>query len=459
VLLNTDFIDNSAGVDTSDHEVNIKILLGDPVKKGKLTMEQRNALLASMTDEVGDLVLNDNYRQNQAISLMETMSAARIGSFGHFIRVLEGQGLLDRAIEFLPTDAELNDRKARGVGLTRPELSVLLSYDKIVIFNELLDSDVPEDPYLSKELVRYFPRTLQERYAPEMEDHRLRREIIATAVTNSMVNRMGSTFVLRLQEDTGETPAQIAKAYTISREALDARELWARIDALDGKLPEAAQIAALTAIWHLQRNMTRWLLNKPGQHLNIAAMVERYAAPMAELRAALPRVLPAESRADLQDDQAGWQARGFPADLAREFSLLPFLTYALDIVDIALERNVPVADVGEAYFMLSDALHSKWLMDNVESLPVEGRWHAQARGVLRDELQAQQRALVSQVLGHSKGNAGKAVADWLARDDASLKYTLNMFSDMRNLRHMDYPTLSVAVRRLGHVVQSASGGV
>jgi glutamate dehydrogenase len=457
VLLNTDFIDNSAGVDTSDHEVNIKILLGDPVKKGKLSMQQRNTLLASMTDEVGDLVLNDNYRQNQAISLMESMSGSRIGSFGHFIRTLEGQGLLDRAIEYLPTDTELNDRKARGAGLTRPELSVLLSYDKIVIFNQLLDSDVPEDPYLSKELVRYFPRTLQERYAPEMEQHRLRREIIATAVTNSMVNRMGSTFVLRLQEDTGESPAQIAKAYTISREALDARELWAQVDALDGKLPEAAQISALTAIWHLQRNMTRWLLNKPGQHLNIAAMVERYAAPMAELRAALPQVLPAESRADLQDDQAQWQAKGFPVDLAREFSLLPFLTYALDIVDIALERKVPVADVGQAYFMLSDALHSKWLMDNVESLPVEGRWHAQARGVLRDELQAQQRALVSQVLGGANGNAFQATSDWLARDDAALKYTLNMFTDMRNLRHMDYPTLSVAVRRLGHVVASAAG--
>jgi glutamate dehydrogenase len=173
---------------------------------------------------------------------------------------------------------------------------------------------------------------------------------------------------------------------------------------------------------------------------------------MAELRAALPKVLPAESRADLQDDAARWEAKGFPADLAREFAVLPFLTYALDIIDIALERGVPVADVGHAYFMLSDALHSKWLMDNVESLPVDGRWHAQARGVLRDELQSQQRALVSQVLAESRSGARNAVSEWLARDDAALKYTLTMFSDMRNLRHMDYPTLSVAVRRLGHIV-------
>jgi glutamate dehydrogenase len=458
VLVNTDFIDNSAGVDTSDHEVNIKILLSAPVKRGELTQEQRNTLLASMTDEVGELVLNDNYRQNQAISLMERMSVSRLGSFGHFIRTLEGQGLLDRAIEFLPTDAELNDRKSRGQGLTRPELSVLLSYDKIVVFNQMLDSDVPEDPYLSKELVRYFPKALQETYAQDMENHRLRREIIATAVTNSTVNRMGSTFILRMQEDTGETPAQIAKAYTISREVLDARELWAGIDALDLKVPESAQLEALMGIWHLQRNMTRWLLNRPGENLNIAEKVERYAAGVAALRAAMADVLPAEARADLLADLARWQQLGFPEDLARAFASLPFLAYALDIVEVAIEKGLSVVDVAAAYFGLSDALHTKWLMDSVEALPVEGRWHAQARGVLRDELQAQQRALVGQVLASAKpGTKPQALVEqWLGRDDATLKYTLGMFADMRNLRGMDYPTLSVAVRRLAQIV-SAGG--
>ncbi|MBP6596552.1 MAG: NAD-glutamate dehydrogenase, partial [Arenimonas sp.] len=355
VLLNTDFIDNSAGVDTSDHEVNIKILLSAPVKRGELSQEQRNALLASMTNEVGELVLTDNYRQNQAISLMERMSASRLGSFGHFIRTLEADGLLDRAIEFLPSDTELNDRKSRGLGLTRPELSVLLSYDKIVIFNQMLDSDVPEDPYLSKELVRYFPRALQDTYAQDMENHRLRREIIATAVTNSTVNRMGSTFLLRMQEDTGASPAQIAKAYTISREVLDARELWAGIDALDLQVPESAQLDALTGIWHLQRNMTRWLLNSPGDALDIAGKVARYAEGVRQLRQALARVLPTEARAELAADQAHWQGLGFPASLAQGFASLPFLAYALDIVEVAKERGLDVADVAAAYFGLSDA--------------------------------------------------------------------------------------------------------
>jgi glutamate dehydrogenase len=458
VLLNTDFIDNSAGVDTSDHEVNIKILLGAIVQRGELGMEQRNALLASMTDEVGELVLNDNYRQNQAISLMEAMSAARLGSFGHFIRTLEAQGLLDRAIEFLPSDAELAERKSRGQGLTRPELSVLLSYDKIVIFNQLLDSDVPEDPHLSKELLRYFPMPLQERYAADMQQHRLRREIIATAVTNSMVNRMGATFLQRMQEDTGDTPAQIAKAYSISREVLNAREFWAAIDELDLKVSEKAQIEALTDLWHLQRNMTRWLLNRPGEALHIAEMVERYAGPMAELRSVLPRILPADSRAAMQADLSQWQSKGFPDALAQGLACLPYLTYGLDIIEVALERHLPVAHVGEVYFDLSDALHSKWLMDNVEKLPVEGRWHAQARGVMRDELQSQQRSLVGIVLASAGPGVDPAtlVSQWLARDDAALKYTLAMFADMRNLRSMDFATLSVAVRRLAQIASAGA---
>ncbi|GAB3736373.1 NAD-glutamate dehydrogenase [Silanimonas algicola] len=458
VLLNTDFIDNSAGVDTSDHEVNIKILLGGVMARGGLTLEQRNTLLAEMTDEVGELVLNDNYRQNQAISLMERMSVPRLGSFQHLIRTLESQGLLDRAIEFLPSDAEFSDRRSRGLGLTRPELSILLSYDKIVIFNQLLDSDVPEDPYLSRELQRYFPKPLQERYAADMEGHRLRREIIATAVTNSMVNRMGSTFVLRMQEDTGEQPAQIAKAYTIAREILEARAWWSAIDAADLRVPETAQIDALMAIWHLLRQYTRWMLNLPGEQLVIASMVERYAASLRELRAVLAEALPGEAKTQYEASIDGWSRKGFAPTLAADFAALPFLAYGLDIAQIALQRKLPVADVARVYFSLSDELHTKWLMDQVELLPVEGRWHAQARGALRDELQQQQSTLVGQVLGSAPAGKGanEAVADWLSREDSTLRYTLAMFADMRNLRGMDYATLLVAVRRLGQI--AAAGG-
>jgi glutamate dehydrogenase len=458
VLLNTDFIDNSAGVDTSDHEVNIKILLGAPVQRGELSMQARNALLASMTEEVGGLVLNDNYRQNQAISLMETMSVARLGSFGHFIRTLESQGLLDRQIEFLPSDAELAARKERGAGLTRPELSILLSYDKIVIFNQLLESDVPEDPFLSKELVRYFPQPLQEKYAADMQNHRLRREIIATAVTNSFVNRMGATFMMRMQEDTGEAPAQVAKAFAIAREVTNARELWAGIDALDLQVSEPAQLEALTLIWNVMRNMSRWLLNRPGERLDIAHSVSRYKPAMETLRDGLGALLSGSDKAEFAEERARWLDLGFEQKLAEQLAGLPFLISALDIIEVALERKFDVKDVARVYFGLGEALHLKWLLEKIDELPVEGRWHAHARGVMRDELQAQQSALVAQVLAQGEGGAEQRVAKWIGRDDPALRFTLTMFNDMRNQRGMDYPTVSVAVRRLAQIAAAGARG-
>jgi glutamate dehydrogenase len=451
VLLNTDFIDNSAGVDTSDHEVNIKILLGAPVQRGELSMDDRNTLLASMTNEVGGLVLNDNYRQNQAISLMEQMSGPRLGTFAHFIRTLESQGLLDRGIEFLPSDKELTDRKERGAGLTRPELSILLSYDKIVIFNQLLDSDVPEDPYLSKELVRYFPEALQQRYANDMQQHRLRREIIATAVTNSLVNRMGATFLMRMQEDTGESAAQIAKAYAIARDVTDARDLWAGIDALDLQVPEGAQLDALLSIWNVMRNMSRWLLNLPGNRLDIAASVARYKPGLEALRSSLGSLLTGENRTEFREERARWLDLGFPQELAEQLAALPFIGSALDMIEVALARKLDVIEVAKVYFGLGDALHLKWLLEKIDALPVEGRWSAHARGVMRDELQAQQSALVAQVLAQGSGTPEERVAAWMGRDDSGLRFTQTMFADMRNQRSMDYPTVSVAVRRLAQL--------
>ncbi len=457
VLLNTDFIDNSAGVDTSDHEVNIKILLNDAMQRGELSLEDRNALLVQMTDEVEQLVLFDNYRQNQAISLMERMSAARIGSKQHFIRMLEAQGLLDRQLEYLPSDAEFAERKARGQGLTRPELSILLSYAKIVVFQQLLDSDVPEDAYLSAELARYFPEPLRERFGEHMQRHRLRREIIATAVTNSTINRMGATFMLRMQEDTGESTAEVAKAFTAAREILDARGMWAGIDALDQQVHETAQLDALNEIWSVLRVMTRWLLNRPGGRPGIAGLVDRYKPGMDRLRQNLGGVLAPSVRDELRDDRARWLELGFPQDLAEQVASLRFLVSALDVIEVALEKNLEVRGVARVYSELGEALYLKWLLEKIEELPVEGRWHAHARGVLRDELQSQQSALVSQILvSHADIDADVRVSRWLETGDASLRYTLNMFADMRSQRAMDYPMVQVAVRRLAQL--AASGG-
>lgn len=450
VLLNTDFIDNSAGVDTSDHEVNIKILLNGQVQAKKLTLPERNKLLASMTDEVAELVLNDNYRQNQAISLMERMSLSRLGSKLHFIRTLESQGLLDRQIEFLPSDAEIAERKARGQGLTRPELSVLLSYSKLVAFQQLLDSDVPEDPYLSKELVRYFPKPLQAKYAKAMDNHRLKREIIATAVTNSTINRMGATFLLRMQEDSGRTPGEVAKAFTITRETLDARELWAQIDALDGKVAESTQIDALQVIWNLQRSFTRWLLSRPGAIPDITTAVERYHDGFKNIRAG-HGILGDGERPAHDAAFADWKAKGVPEALAAQLAALPYLEPSCDIIELARERKLKPVDVAKVHFRLGEALRLPWLQQQIDALAVDGRWHAVARGVLREELGTQQRVLVGQVLKMPGANAEAKVKQWLERDDQSLRFTLAMLTELAAQKTLDYPTASVAVQRLSQL--------
>ncbi|MCM2335893.1 MAG: NAD-glutamate dehydrogenase [Pseudomonas sp.] len=450
VLLNTDFIDNSAGVDTSDHEVNIKILLNAQVQQKKLTVDARNALLASMTDEVAGLVLHDNYRQNQAISLMERMSVPRMGSKRHFISTLEAQGLLDRQIEFLPSDTELSERKARGLGLTRPELSVLLSYSKLVLFPELLNSDVPEDPYLSKELVRYFPQPLQAKYAKAMEGHRLKREIIATAVTNQMVNRMGATFALRMQEDSGRSAAEVAKAFNITRETLDARALWTQIDALDGKVPESVQIDALQVIWELQRRFTRWLLSRPGAIPGISAAVERYHDGFREIRAG-DDILGPGQRPEYEASLRAWKAKGVPSELGAQLAALPYMEACPDIIELARERKLKPVEVAKTHFRLGEALRLPWLQAQVDALAVDGRWHAVARGVLREELSTRHRALVGQALNMPGKNADAKVAQWLGRDDNSLRFTLSMLNELAAQKSLDYPTVSVAVQRLSQL--------
>ncbi|PJK14397.1 glutamate dehydrogenase [Lysobacteraceae bacterium NML07-0707] len=450
VLINTDFIDNSAGVDTSDHEVNIKILLNGEVQKGSLKLADRNKLLASMTDEVAALVLHDNYRQNQTLSLMQRMSQSRLGSKLHFIRTLEAAGQLDRKIEDLPSDAEMADRKARGEGLTRPELCVLLSYAKLVAYPELLASDVPEDPYLSKELERYFPEALQKKYAKAMQDHRLKREIIATAVTNSTINRMGATFLMRMQEDSGRSIGEIARAYTITRETLDARDLWAQIDALDGKVSDEVQIDALQVIWNSQRSFTRWLLSRPGAIPAIDTAVKRYHQGFSEIRAGAG-ILPASQRPAYEASLKEWRAKGLPKPLAEQIAALPYLDASPNIIELAGERKLQAVEVAKVYFRLSDALNILWLGEQIAALKVDGRWHAVARGVLSDELSAQMRKLTAQVLAMPGKDADAKVNAWLERDDAALRFTLAMLNELAAQKTLDYPTVSVAVQRLAQL--------
>jgi len=453
--INTDFVDNSAGVDCSDHEVNIKILLDQAMRAGALGQEERNRLLAEMTDEVGELVIRSNYLQTQALSMMEKLSGPRLGAKQHFIQVLESEGQLDRELEGLPDDEEMQERRARGQGLTRPELSVLLSYSKIRLYSQLLESDIPEDPYFAEELKNYFPAQLQENYQQFMPSHRLRRELIATQVTNSLVNRMGVSFVLRMREDTSAPPAEVARAYAIARELFDAREYWGRVESLDNKVEAALQTRALLVMWTQLRQVTRWLAHHPGHELDVHAMVDRLKPGMAGMRKVVAQYMGEEEEAQVAALEQPFLEGGFPKAFARQIAMLPLMVPALDVVDIAAVRGLKVADVAAVFYGLGESLGLKWFSRHIESLSVEGQWHAHARGNLRDELYSHHRRLVGQVLDCQDGK-GDPVACWTAahRDDVSR--VMDMVEDMRNLPKMDYATLSVAVRSLDQLL-SATG--
>jgi glutamate dehydrogenase len=450
-LINTDFIDNSAGVDTSDHEVNIKILLNLAIRAGELDFEQRNRLLAEMTDEVGALVLRSNYLQTQAISMMVTFSGSRLGSKQHFINVLEDKGLLDRNLEFLPDDEILEERRDKGEGMVRPELAVLLSYSKIMLYQQLLASDIPEDDYLSGELIRYFPVALQERYARLMPEHRLKREIVATQVTNSIVNRMGASFELRMSEDTGSSPSEVARAYTIAREVFDARSFWLKIEALDNKVDSDLQISAMLNMWKLLREATRWLLNLQGRKLDIRIMVDRLAPGLETLQKSIGATMTALENEELKKQAQAYIDGGFSRKLAEHTVMLERLFPTLDVVETAARRRTDVNRVARVFFGLGDVLDLKWLKKQVESLKVARQWHAISRANLRDELFSAHNHLVERVL---KGDGRKKdpVASWMETNQATLKPVQDMLNDMKKGGEMDYPTISVAVRALEQLV-------
>ena len=448
--VNTDFIDNSAGVDTSDHEVNIKILLNLAMRDGKLSQNKRNELLVEMTDEVEQMVLRSNYLQTQAITMMEKLSPSRLGSKAHFIEVLEDMGMLNRALEFLPDDDELTERREQGLGLMRPELSVLLSYSKIVLYQQLLDSDVPEDAWLSDEAVNYFPSPLRKPFAKYVSQHRLNREIIATQVTNSLVNRMGASFALRMHEDTGATPGEVARAYTIAREVFYARDFWARLEALDNKVSSDLQTDAMLVMWDLLRQASRWLLNLRGRPLDIRVMVERLKPGLRNIGKIIRRSMTEEEIAQLESQMQPYMDGGFPRKLAEWTVMLDRLFPALEVVETAASRRSDVNRIASVFFGLGDALELKWLRRQVEALAVGGQWHAISRANLRDELFTQHNRLVECVL-QVGGRKRDPLAAWLSAHSERVGEVQEMLRQMRKEGEMDYATLAVAVRSLAQL--------
>jgi glutamate dehydrogenase len=459
---NTDAVDNSAGVDCSDHEVNIKILLGGICAEGDMTVKQRDQLLAAMTEEVGRLVLRDNYEQSQALSVAELQGAAAVDQHALMMRELERQGRLDRAIEFLPDDAALAERQAHGLGLTRPELAVLLAYAKMALYDALLDSDLPDDPALEAELLGYFPKVLQEKYPKQIARHRLRREIVATVVTNGMVNRVGSAFVAQIAADTGRAPGDIARAYLAAGRILGLNELWAAVEALDGQAPAQGQYALFQEIARVAEGATRWLLAASPGAPALGETARRFAPGVKAVLASLDALLSPEGRAEWTRAAHGFAAKGAPQDLARRVAALETASAGLDFVRIAEPARLDVAEVGRVYFAIGARLGLDWLRAQAQAAMAGGRWSKLAFRSLMDEIEAIQAGLTAAVLAEAGaaagpgaqtakdlgGDAGAAIDAWAAKRQAPAKRARDVIADIRATGRVDLAMLAVAARQL-----------
>ena len=445
----TDAIDNSAGVDCSDHEVNIKILLGDVIADGDMTAKQRSGLLAEMTDEVGKLVLMDNYRQTQAINVALAQGGDLLEAQARLLRFLERAGDLDRALEHLPDDETLDELQKEGKGLAAPEVSVLLAYSKMKLYQVLLQSDLPEDPYLAVDLVRYFPGPLRERFETVIHRHPLRREIIATVVTNSIVNRVGAAFVNRFADEHGFAPSEIARAHVITRDCYQLRSVWDAIDALDNKAPAGVQTAMLIDVgWLVERCMLWFLRNRP-QPLDIAAAKEAFTPGIDTLAKHLDDVL-SPSRATAMDQAAASYAdRGVPKDVADRVAGLGVLASALDIVETATRGENAVEVVGGVYFEVGERLGFDWLRTGARGFGAKSHWQRQAIGAIIDDLYGQQRVLTGAVLAAGGTAPVKGAVDaWIDAHGPAVARVRRLLNDLREAGTQDLAMLTVANRRI-----------
>ncbi|MEP7156264.1 MAG: NAD-glutamate dehydrogenase domain-containing protein, partial [Betaproteobacteria bacterium] len=446
----TDAIDNSAGVDCSDHEVNIKILLSAAIDAGKLKEADRNALLAEMTDEVGQLVLKDNYFQTQSLAVSGVRAEKLLDAQTRFMRHQEKTGRLHRKVEYLPSDEQIAERKAKKQGLTSPERAVLLAYSKMELFDELVASSLIDDEYVARAIVTYFPTALQQRFADVMPTHPLKREIIATEIANSTINRTGSVFVHRMKEETGASAAEVVRCYILTRDVFRVGDSWSAIDALDNVVPAATQSEMLIDVGRLVLRATLWFLRRRSEHMPIADVLAFFAPGVDTIGKRLPEFLSPQDLAAMQAGEAHLTAQGVPAALASEVARSDAMYSVLDIVESAREFNRHVELAAQVYFALVGKLDLRWVASQVTALPFDTHWQAMARAAMRDDLANLQRQLTSGVLKLSPAitDPEKLIAEWEAHHEKALIRMREVMTDLKSARESDLAMLSVLLREL-----------
>ncbi|MFC4049330.1 NAD-glutamate dehydrogenase [Actinomadura syzygii] len=457
-LINTDFIDNSAGVDTSDHEVNIKILLDQAVRDAELTGEQRDGLLYEMTDEVGRLVLRDNYAQNVVLAAARAQAPAMLHIHARYLRKLERDGRLQRRLEFLPDDKALAERRQSGLGLTSPEFSVLLAYAKLALDHDLVASDLADDPYLESWLVDYFPTPLRERFRPYMDRHPLRREIITTAVVNDLINASGSTFVFRMNEETGASSSDIARAYLVARDVFEMPKFWRSVEGLSDQVDESTQIAMLLEARKLTERGARWLLHNRRPPFDIRETTDFFAGSAATLSTHLSKLLVGLDLSAFEQRRDGFAQRGVPDELAERCATFVPAFSTFDLVGIAHDTARPVEEVAEVYFDLADRLQLSRLRERIIALPRDDKWRSMARSALRDDLYTAHAALTRDVLVTSEpgGEPEERMVHWAEKNRPAVQRAQQTLSEIWESDSFDLATLSVALGAIRTLVTASS---
>jgi len=451
---NTDAIDNSAGVDCSDHEVNIKILLNQVVANGDMTMKQRNKLLEAMTDQVSELVLRDNYLQSQAITIVQDRALDLLDQQARLMKYLERQGRLNRDVEVLPNEEVLSERQAAHKGLTRPETSVLLPYAKIWLYDKLLESELPDDPELEGDLIRYFPSQLGEQFSDQIKNHMLRREIIATSITNSLINRVGGSFITQVMENTNASPDDIARAYLITRDSFGLRETWEAIEALDNKVSAKEQIRMLQQVNKLIDRGTKWFLRYGERPLDLGKTVTSFSAGLQKLGDQLEKVLPdGILQAHLKQAES-FIKNGVPADLAKSVAGKVVLVSGCDIVGIAHKRDMDVVDVSKIYFEVGSRFDLGWMRATGEQLGLKNHWQKLAVGALIEDLYNYQTALTHHAIDNHDGGeeALAGLNKWIARNQNAVDQTQQMLTEIKSTPGIDFAMLTVASKQLRDMI-------
>ncbi|HEX5298764.1 MAG TPA: NAD-glutamate dehydrogenase [Streptosporangiaceae bacterium] len=460
-LMNTDFIDNSAGVDTSDHEVNIKILLADAIRDGAIPATARHELLEDMTGEVAGLVLRHNYGQNMALAVARSQAPSLLHVHVRYLRKLIRDKRLNPEHDMVPSEREIAERRSSGGGLTSPELALLLANTKISAAEDMLASSLPDDPYLRRVLDAYFPAPLRARFADRMTSHRLRREIITTSVVNEMIDTSGTTFLFRLIEETGASVPDLTRAWLVAREVFDMSAFWHHVEALEGsRVGVGAQITLLLEGRKLTERAARWLLHNRRPPFDLEATVGFFADGVRTVRSGMPKLLTGRDLAGYEERRDSYLDLGVPLDLAEPVAAMVPAYSAFDIVQVAASAGRGIEETAEVYFDLADRLQINRLRDRITALPREDRWSTMARAALRDDLYSAHASLAADVLGAS-GPDGSSTPEerllaWASRNESAVTMAAQTLGEIWESERFTFTTLSVALRAVRTLVAASS---